>query len=353
MQSDMESVKQSGGESPVPKPFTPPELNKQSTMELEGDLSKEEGMIKPGQGEGVIPPSGPKKSGMKAVILIIVLILVLAAAAYVGYVYVYPMFAKPAISLNNSSSVVPPPAETAPVSEVVSTTTSELSATTTAAGVSSESTTTSEIATSTATTTEITPAAPIMLPHASLLISQPDMIAKISLNASSTLISLKSALVAEAANKPQTITAIKEVILSNETGQPAFADIFSMFLPEFTSSGIGSLFNQDFTTVITYDKDGSWLGFVAKLNNGVDLATAKNAMTKLEKSASLANLYLSDPGKPASAFKDGSANGLPMRYLSFAKTGASLNYGWTATNLFVISDSYNGMKALLTKLGIQ
>ncbi|MCL5017607.1 MAG: hypothetical protein M1155_03070 [Patescibacteria group bacterium] len=354
MQSDIESVKQSGGESPTPKPFTPPELNKQPLSAMPGNnLSSDDGMIRPGQGDGVIPPSAPKKSGAKAAILIIVLILVLAAAAYVGYVYVYPMFAKPVVSLNNQvATTTVPSVENTVIPETLPTTTPESLATTTDNGsLPSQLATTSEgVATG---TTEIAPITPIILPHASLLISQPDATATISLIASSTLASIKSLLVAEAANKPQMASAVKEVILTNQTGQPAFADIFSTFLPEFSSAELGSLFAEDFTTVMTYDKDGVWLGFVARLNNLTNLAVAKNTMSKIEHSANLANLYLSDPGKPALAFKDGTANGIPVRYLSFGKTGASLNYGWTNSGLFVISDSYNGMKALLTKLGIQ
>jgi hypothetical protein len=282
--------------------------------------------------------------------------LVLAAAAYVGYVYVYPMFAKPAISLNtppvnsNEASEASVSSENSIVPEIISTTTAELTSTTTEQATSSEeSTTTAEVA----TTTEIAPVPPVVLPHASLLVSQPEMTAHIVLNASSTLASMKSALITEANNKPQTTTAVKEIVFSNENGQPVFADIFSMFLPDFSAASLNSIFAKDFTTVMTYDKDGVWLGFVAKLNPGVDPSMAKTTMMGLEKSSNLANLYLQNPGKQAAAFKTGSANNLSVKYLPFANAGASLNYGWTPGNLFVISDSYNGIKAILTKLGIQ
>ncbi|MHB9019307.1 MAG: hypothetical protein ACYC3G_00315, partial [Minisyncoccota bacterium] len=79
MQSDIESIKQSGGENPIPKPFTPPEIKNQNNMELE-DLSKEEGMIKPNNAEGVVPPSEPPKKKLKIFILITVLLLVIAGA---------------------------------------------------------------------------------------------------------------------------------------------------------------------------------------------------------------------------------------------------------------------------------
>lgn len=360
MQSDIESVRQSGGENPMPKPFTPPELKKQPVMELD-DLSKEEGMIKPASGDGVIPPSEPKKSKAKAIILILVSLLLVGAVVYIGYAYVYPNFiAKPSISLTtpppDNAIVTPAPVvETTPVPEPlpVATTTSELATTTpeiaTTTGIIA--TTTVETATTTAT---IPPPAPVKLPHVSLLVSQPEMSAQIAITASSTLSSIKDSLIAEAGNKPQTVTAVKEIVFTSELGQPAFADVLSMILPEFTAAELSPLFKGDFTTVMTYDKDGTWLGFVAQLSDGVSSTTAKIAMAKLEKSASLANLYLQAPGIQSTAgFKAGTANNLATRYISFAKTGASLNYGWTNNNLFVMSGSYNGMKALLTKLGIQ
>lgn len=346
MQSDIESVKQSGGESPMPKPFTPSELNKQPTMELD-DLSKEEGMIKPGDGEGVIPPSEPKKSGMKVVILIAVLVLVLAAAAYIGYAYVYPIFAKPAISLNTPpvATQTIPVVETIAVLEVLPATTPlELLSTTTGEAALPES----------ATTTEVIPAAPIKLLHASYLVSQPEMTAQISITSTSTLANIRDSLVVESNNKPSVQTALKEVVLTSELGQPLFSDILQMFLPDLSTTTISSLFEDDFTMVITYDQNGAWLGMVAKLKATADLASAKTEMAKLEASKNLVNLYLQNSGTQSTAgFKDGKANNTATRYVSFSKTGASLNYGWTNNNLFAMSGSYNGMKALLTKLGIQ
>lgn len=339
MQSDIESVKQSGGENPMPKPFTPPEIKTQPNMELE-DLSKEEGMIKPGNGEGVVPPSEPPKKKLKIFILIAVLILVVAGAVFAGYKYIYPMF-KPAMPVSvpvEQPAVIP---ENLPVAETVPPVAESVPPVEELIAPVQE---------------EIIPVPPpvVLKQHISLLVSPADSLVSLALSASTSMVSIKELLTAEAANKSEAATALKEAALSDLGGQLVFADILPMFLPAFASVELAPLFEEDFTNVIFYDSNGAWPGMVAKLKEGADIAAAKTLMAKLETSADLANLYLQDPGVAAAAgFKDGKANNLALRYLSFSKTGASLNYGWTGNNLLVISTSYNGVKAMLTKLGVQ
>ncbi len=346
MQSDLESVKQSGGENPVPQAFTPPEVKKQSTIGLE-DLSQEEGMIKPGVGEGVLPPAGaPKKKG-KIILLITILLLVIAGAAYAGYVYIYPIFAKPAISGNVlPPETIPPAPLPTPIPEIPTTvvTTPEVATSTEMA------TTTPEIA----TTTPELPPSPVLKSHVSLLLTPADSSVSLVVSGTTTLASVRDLLISESNNKPVAETSLKEVPLSNEGGQLVFGDTLSMFLPELSVTELNQLFQDDFTSVIFYDKNGAWFGLIAKLKEGADPLIAKTTMAKLENSDSLVNLYIQNPGtKSVGGFKDGKANNLVTRYISFSKTGASLNYGWTNDNLFVLSTSYNGIKAMLTKLGIQ
>lgn len=345
MQSDLESVKQSGGENPTPQAFTPPEIKKQPSVEL-NDLSQEDGMIRPSASDGVLPPSEtPKKKG-KVFLLVTILVLVLAGAAYAGYVYIYPMFAKPVISNTPvppanipetpSTSITFPPENQEPIipplEETATTTEEEL-----------------------ASTTPETPPLVVLKPHTSLLSANPaDIMLNLHIGETVTLTLLRDALVAEAGNKPTAETSLKEVSLSNESGQLVFSDTLALLLPELTSAELTPLFQEDFTSVIFYDKDGAWFGLIAQLNDGADVASAKTLMARLESSTGLANLYLQNPGaKSGTSFKDGKANNLTTRYVSFSTTGASLNYGWTSDNLFVLSTSYNGIKAMLTKLGVQ
>lgn len=344
MQSDIESIKQTGGENPIPKPFIPPEIKKQNNMELE-DLSKEEGMIKPGNGDGVVPPSEPPKKKLKIFVLITVLILVIAGAVFAGYKFIYPMF-KPVMTVEipaeQPAAVVPENLATEPIvpeTEVVPPV--EGSATTTPLAT----TTPEEV---------IVPPVVVLKQHVSLLVSPADLSATPSLPVPPSLGSIKELLLAEAAKKPEAATALKEVVLSGQNGQLVFSDVLPMFLSSFTPVELAPLFEEDFTSVISYDSNGSWFGMIAKPKAGADIVAIKTLMGKLEKSAGLSNLYLQDPGTQAVAgFKDGKANNLSVRYLNFSKTGASLDYGWTSNNLFVISTSYNGIKAILTKLGVQ
>ncbi len=342
MQSDIESIKQGGGENPIPKPFTPPEITKQTNMELE-DLSREEGMIKPTSGEGVVPPSERPKNKLKIFILITVLILVIAGAAFAGYKYIYPMF-RPAEVPEEQPIVVP---ENTPIAEVP-------------LPLPEAGFTPPEevlpIGETPIPEPEITPVpAPIVLKaHVSLLVPAADLVVPFTLSAPTSMASIKELLTTEAANKPATATALKEVILSDQGGQLVFADTLPMFLSVFTSAELAPLFEDDFTSVIFYDANGAWFGMIAKPKEGTDLAAAKTLMAKLETSTDLRNLYIQDPGTPAVAgFKVGSAKNLSGRFLSFSMKGASLNYGWTPNNLLVISTSYNGLINILGKLGIQ
>lgn len=341
MKSDLDSIKQTGGENPVPKPFTPPEIKQQSNMEMDD-------MIKPGNGDGIVPPVKPSKSKFKVFLLVFILILVIAGAGFAGYKYIYPMFK--AVSSNvpvvteppviPPQNVIPEPLPQAPTPEPVSP-----MATTSMPGTP---TTTPEFV-------EIPPVK-ILKPHVSLLVTPADLSAPLNLASTSpmSLATIKEVLTSESANKPATATALKEVILSNDNGQLVFADVLPMFLSNFNAGELATLFEEDFTSVIFYDSNGAWFGLVAKLRAGTDPVLAKNLMAKLEQSVDLVNLYMQNPGTSVgSVFKDGSANKLPVRYLNFSKAGASLDYGWTNSNLFVISTSYNGMKAILTKLGVQ
>lgn len=343
MQSDIDSIKQSGGENPIPKPFTPPEIKKQTNMELE-DLSREEGMIKPSSGDGVVPPSERPKNKLKIFILITVLILVIAGGAYAGYKYLYPLF-KPAPEVSEEQPIVTP--ENTPIAEV------QLPSPEAGLVPPEEVLPINEAP---IPEPEITPVPdPIVLKaHVSLLVPAADLTTPLNLSTPVSLASIKELLTAEAANKSETATALKELILSDQGGQLVFADTLPLFLSVFTSIELAPLFEEDFTSVIFYDANGAWFGMLAKPKEGTDIAATKTLMAKLEASTDLKNLYIQDPGTPAVAgFKAGSAKNLAGRFLSFSTKGASLNYGWTPNNLFVISTSYNGLTNILTKLGIQ
>ncbi|TSC95697.1 MAG: hypothetical protein Athens071426_86 [Parcubacteria group bacterium Athens0714_26] len=330
MKSDIDSMKQSGGQGPTPQSFIPPEIKKvenpapissqssqaQPKVELE-NLSKNDGMPNMIEEES---SEIPKKSGKKAILSIVVLVIVAGIGAAVYFIIIPKFF--PAGNLwgvvtpaGSSSANIP--AEQPSNNEVVPQTESS------AAAVSTSQ---------------------------SLFKNPADLRAEVKLSAF-TRDALKQVLSVEAANKPSVANAIKEIIPS-VTGNPiSFSDTISLFIPELTSVELKAFFDDNFTTFLYYDNNGVWPGFVAKLKTGADAAKAKDYVIRLENSDKLANLYLVSPGTPnVSGFKIGSASGQSTSYLAFSVTGASLNYGW-AGDYLIISTSYGGYKSALQKLG--
>lgn len=330
MKSDIESMKQSGGQGPTPQSFIPPEIKKpeipapvssqpsgmQTKVELE-NLSKNDGMpnmVEEGSSEI------PKKSGKKAILLIVTLI-VIAGIAAAAYFVIIPKFF-PAENLSEVTPEVSPPAN-----------------------VPAEQPSNNETV---APQTE-SPAAIVSMPQ-SLFKNPADLQVEAQLGAL-TVDTFKQALISEAANKPPVASAIKEIIPSVVGNPISFSDTISLFVPELTSAELKAFFDDNFTTFLYYDNNGVWPGFVAKLKTGADAAKAKDYVIRLENSDELTGLYLVSPGTPnVSGFKMGSASGQSTSYLAFSATGASLNYGW-AGDYLIISASYGGYKSALQKLG--
>ncbi|MBU4348376.1 hypothetical protein KJ671_02685 [Patescibacteria group bacterium] len=357
MESDIESVKEAGGEQVVPQAFTPPEIKSESSVDF-NTSSNEDNMISAENNvETTSPPiiNEQPKSKTKLIVLLTILTLLVATVAYVGYVYIYPIFAQPVISnttpinseVAQTEPIVVPIVPEVPVNEIIP-----------IPGIIGDDLDEDIFATS---SEEIAPAIPeIIIPpivkktHISYLIIDPDLTARLTLVASTSLSSIRDLLISEAENKPETEVSLKEVILSDEGGQLVFSSIFPMFLSEFSSEELELLFEEDFTSVLFYDENGIWLGIIAKIKEGADVASIQTLITdKIESSDNLSNLYISNPGSQSVAgFKDGSANEQSTRYIAFGETGAALNYGWTEDNLLIISTSYNGIKSIYTKLGL-
>ncbi|MEK9194409.1 MAG: hypothetical protein AAB884_01215, partial [Patescibacteria group bacterium] len=124
--------------------------------------------------------------------------------------------------------------------------------------------------------------------------------------------------------------------------------------PNYSFAAPGRDFEIDFTFFTYANNQGTWPGFVAKLNNtnlfgDINLAEVqKEISSHFEQSTSLTNLFLVDPGKPGS-WQSGNVSGVANRYLSFSQSGASLNYGWIG-NVLVISASYDGFKEVVRRL---
>lgn len=327
MQSDMESLKQTGGSGSTPKPFTPPELTK--------DLSRP--AVPPPPPMPRIPqtdfatqrPSAPSAAAPKIeteasgsnwgkMLLWGGAMLLIIGAGVAGYLYVYPILfpqlpsAPPAPAITTPAPVVPAPEIPAPEAVVPP---------------------------------AETPAQPKA--HTSLLAS-PASVFAINLT-TVDMTSLKIALQTEA-QKTGAMDSLAELTLNNAGGQISSSVILPLMLPALTAETMKKLFTDDFTMALYRDANGVWPVYVLALSPESSLVEAQPAVTALESSANLGNLFLTAPGtQNAAGFKSGKIGDINTRYVTFSKAGASLNMAWSGNRL-ILSTSFNGLKKTLSGL---
>lgn len=325
MQSDINSIKESGGQNP--QPYTS-ELNQkpkketptteetsfqptESESSITGYAGPEEPIFQPGAFTSPLPPKQkPNQAGTEAKprkktskVLIISIILILAAATEAGYYF----FVK---NQKTNPSLIP---LTAPLS------------------------------------TE-TPA-PTPAPQYVSLLRTPNALQEEIIIPSLTLGNIKNALLAAINATP--INNLKEVILRKpDQSLVAFSEFFPTFIPELTGETISAIFKKNFTIVIFVDENGVWPGYIAQLNPNFSLIAAQAAIKQsLESSVNLTNIFLKNAGSAIVFFKDGKAGNptINTRYLVFPEIGATMNYGWVNDKI-VISASSSGLLEILKKL---
>ncbi len=151
-------------------------------------------------------------------------------------------------------------------------------------------------------------------------------------------------------SRAQTVGSLLEVGIYDDNGSQI---AFSSFLPAFfpiDSNQLSSWFNDDFTFFSYLDDKGNWPGFIAEFKNTANLTDALATIKSSIEVQDLKKFFLSDPGT-FQAFKDGMVGTNKTRYASATKSGASLNYGIFG-NYFIVSTSYNGLKAAVAGLGL-
>jgi|SRR3989344_1191841 len=297
MASDLESLKQTGGVAPEPKPFTPLKITP-------AEFSEPKKFTPP---TPVIEEEKPK-GGLKKVLTLAVSLAVIAGAGLAGYYFIFP-------ALFPAQTPPPPPAVTAPPTEIPAVPAAET-------------------------------AQP--KPHQSLLLS-PDLTSPATL-ATVDLASAQTVLQQEAQKALPTGT-LSEIVLSGLAGgQIPTSRFLPTLLPELSSEKVKALFEEDFTAALYFDANDAWPAYILKLSPEATLLEAQAEVSQLEFSPNLKNLFVSDPGAPNSAgFKTGQASGVATRYLTYSKSGASLNIAWSGDKL-IISASYSGLKKILSNL---
>ncbi|MDO8584517.1 MAG: hypothetical protein Q7R85_00120 [bacterium] len=189
--------------------------------------------------------------------------------------------------------------------------------------------------------------APQPLPHVSLFPNPLPSQAQLDLP-SITAEAIMAATVREVTNHTAPHVMDELAVFSNG-GQVPFGDFLNALVPELAANTIKDLIADDFSGFAYFDNNGHWPGYVAALKPSAIPSDAQTTFARLE-SANLAPFYIEDPGAKGE-FKAGQVNGVPTRYATFTKPGASFNYGIFG-NYLIISTSFNGLKAILPFLGM-
>lgn len=318
MKSDVESLRQTGGTGPTPKPFIPPELARETPRPTAppppppritpSDFTAPKPIAESPASKlkNIVEEEPPKKSGGKKLVMVIGGLIFAAVIAIAGYLYVFPLLfpaqpPAPPITVNQ-------PTQTAAETPALT-----------------------------------TPA----LTHKSLLqLTSP--VSTMQLPAFD-LKTFKTVL-SEEAQKPLAVDSLTEIVVQDASGQVPASTLIPAIIPDLSPIAIANIFEEDYTIALYQDSNGVWPVYLLKLNAEASPVEAQTEISKLESSSNIANLFLSDPGMPSAAgFKSGQAAGLPTRYLTYSQKGAGLNIAWSKDTL-ILSASYNGLKKVASSL---
>ena len=169
-----------------------------------------------------------------------------------------------------------------------------------------------------------------------------------------TATSITAALAAEAAKTKSASGTLTEVAILNAGAPMSFATVMGALLPEAKTNGLDGIltaaFDPVFSAYLFYDDRGAWPGYIAKINpaSQIDVATLASRLQALEAS-SYKNLFLADPGTPAT-FRTGQARDKYIdRFVSLATEGALFSYGIFG-DYVIVNTSNNGLVKALDML---
>jgi hypothetical protein len=146
------------------------------------------------------------------------------------------------------------------------------------------------------------------------------------------------------------VPLFKEVVWKTQENKPlSFTQVASMIFPTFFTAEKVTNFNDDFTLFSYSNSKGTWLGFIIKLKDGVDIGKIQDGMSVLQKDVGLKNIFLSDPGT-MSPWKDGKVRNKPTSLASFSLSGATISYTWFDRYLLV-SSNLDGAEEAGKRLG--
>lgn len=322
MQSDMESVRQSGGEAPQSQIVNAPEIHQDAPVQ-EAPSPTPSPIIEPVPiaSETTPPPSG-NSFNVKTLLLVIGSFVLAAAIGYGVYILVASLDSKsftPAPALNDFPAVVPEEAKETDAGE-------------------------------TPTQSDALSIAPLV--HTTLISFT--RVEPVSLN-DFTFASLKAGVVSSSKEK-LVAGSTKELVFQDAAGNYLETDVFlRAFLPSVESLAIH--FNRDPTVWIYSDRVGGMkFGAALVLREEAPFpAVSSLAANSIEGAVEeIKNLFVASVVVPASAeFKDGQVEGTAVRFLPFqTSSGNVFEYGWTKVNgkdVMIMTSSYNQMVDVLRK----
>jgi len=325
MQSDIQSIQESGGQNPQPymteinqpkkeTPAPPQEISFQPSelgSDIPGYVGPEEPIFKPGGTVGPLPPQQkpnkpeeivklPKKGSKNLIISLAVVILV---AVVLGIGYYFSKKQKSVSVTTPEQTTVPPAVSTPPKPEYFS------------------------------------------LFEALNVPQAEETITTLSME------NINKALTAAASTIPT--DTLKEIVLRNtDNSLISSFKITSVLFPELGTEDISGIFEENFAAVVFVDKNGAWPAYVFQLKPDANAEQAQTLIkNKLESSANLKNIFLQESGRAATSFKDGQAGdpSIKTRYLTFSNPLTALNYGWVENKL-VITTNYPSLLEVLKDL---
>jgi len=323
MASDAMSMQETGGG--MPRPYTPqtqatapkeptapskPIPSPQSPINLADQMMG--GITQMNQQAPTMAPQPIKKSGGRGLFWTLLIVIVVLGLIAIGYFFVYPQFIKSG-------------AEKTPAVVNQSVTPSEEVATIPPAPQIETPTTTPPVAPPQSVSTVDV--------HASFFKTKADLVFDARLLAF-TLDDLKKPIAFETTSVP----LFKEVVWKTQENKPlSFSQVASLLFPDFFTTEKVSNFQDDFTLFSYSNTKGTWLGFVTKLRDGVDVGIIQKGMNTLQQDAGIKNIFISDPGT-MSPWKDGKVRNKPTSLAPFSLQGATISYTWFDKYLLVSSN---------------
>jgi hypothetical protein len=334
MESDAQSIRQSGGEQPqsqIMNAGTTPAPSQESSFSFQPPFQQSADMEPTSVSEQPMPEEKKSSFSFKT-ILIIIGIIVVAVAVGFGVFYLVQ-------SLNSTPTV--PTATTTPTASLpVATNTPSIIATTTP--------------TSSIQEVQLPPA----LVHASLFGSASSTQVVLT---TTDLAGVKSAIASTSAQEKLVAGSIKDIAFVDGANAPIEASVVVSALFPLSASDINSVIKHgDLTTWFYGDKSGgNKLGFVIPLTGeiaGTSIDQTKQKLSSFEKnSQDILNIFIPTvklPAKPT--FKEGPIGDVTVRYLAISTTNQQVfEYAPVVIQgapYVIITSSYNQMVDALKRL---